>query len=251
MPKKNKVIAFCPADKNNLKMFEGLENSLRKFHSEKELPLKLIGPQELESIQDPMKFYKMTPLIAKELLKEYETVIKLDADQIITGDISHVWEGEFDIACVNNSNPREMKALTVTVWDLHPLTYLNCGFVVMKSQKFVDHWWNLCNSEHFDSYQYKEQDLLNIMCFYGDYNVKLLDMGEKWHGLISKGYWPSIKMEGDKMILPASGEWPQKGDREIVCIHVAGGNDPNKGNLKIRFQKEVYERIKWLTSEEN
>ena len=242
------VIAFSPADEKNMPLFEKMRNSLRKFHSEEELPLKLIGPGELARISDPMKFYRMTPMIAKDLLDDYETVIKLDADQIITGKLNHVWEqADYDVACVQNSNPREFKSYPVSVWDINPLLYLNCGFVAMRNKKFVDHWWDLCTSDHFNNYQMREQDLLNIMCFYGDYKVRLLDMSKCWHGLISKGFWNLIELRGDKLILPKNEQWPRDEDKEIVCIHIAGGN-VNKDNLGIYFRPEVLRRLTWLTS---
>ena len=36
---KKKRVAFCPADQNNEKFFQQLQTSLRKFHSEENLPL--------------------------------------------------------------------------------------------------------------------------------------------------------------------------------------------------------------------
>jgi len=241
-------IAYTIADNNNLQYANMLENSLRKFHSEKELPFIVIGEDKIKATRDPKFFYRATPIIANDLLKEYETVIKLDSDMIITGDISHVWEGDFDVATVQNGNPMESKAYPVGVWDITPGEYFNCGFVVMKSEKFVDHWAKLCFTRRFDNYQMREQDLLNIMCFYGDYKVRPLDIGEKWHGLVLKGYEPKVILKDDKLILPKGDEWPRDTDKEIVCWHVAGGNVPNKMNYRIRFNKEVAERIKWLVS---
>lgn len=236
--KKSKV-AFCPCDDGNLKYFEMMKNSLRKFHSEEDLPLKRFDNLD----NNPVFWYRATPLIAKDLLRDYEVVLKLDADQIITGDLSHIWEGDFDVATVNNSNPREMKVYPVSVWDIHPLAYQNCGFVVMKSESFVNHWWKLCLSPHFQSYQMREQDLLNIIIFYGDYKVKRLDESNKWHGLVWKQYEPQVKLIDNKLILPKNNEWPQNEDKELVCWHVAGGNQPNKMNYRIRFQPDVVKFI--------
>jgi len=174
---KKKVVAFSIADDANLVYFKKMEASLRKFHSEKELPLILVGGEQLKAVvqQDPHFFYRATPGVAKDLIHAYDTVIKIDADSVITGDLSHLWEEKgYDIGVVNNSNPRELKNLTVTVWNIHPLSYVNCGLVVMKSEEFVDHWWQLCLSPHFNFYQMKEQDLLNIIVFYGNYKINFL-----------------------------------------------------------------------------
>ena len=201
---------------------------------------------------------------------------KLDADTVITGNLDHIWEGEFDVAVVNNSNPREDKAYPVRLWNINPLAYVNCGFVVMKSKAFVDHWMGLCYSEHFNSYQFKEQDLLNIMVFYmsqlvsGQYKVRFLDKSDKWHGLISKGYWPNIEYKakwknnmnmsgakygtvkitqekvGDVLLLRKNEEWPKDEDKIIKVIHWAGGNQPGKMNFKLHFKPDVVKRLEEL-----
>lgn len=237
-----KVIVFTPADKNNLKYFEMLKTSLRKFHTEAELPLMLIDEEKIKSYDDPMFFYKATPLVGKELIKEYEYVIKLDADQIITGPLNALWEGDFDVAVVNNSNPREYKSYPYQILNIHPYSYVNCGCVVMKSEAFIDWWLNSCSSSLFNGFQMKEQDLLNIMVHSNNYKLKRLDESDSFYGLASKGYWANIVMEGDKLVLKKNKEWPDK-DKIIKIIHWAGGNEPGKMNYRTRFQPEVIKRL--------
>jgi len=263
-----KIVAFTIADNKNIEFARRLRNSLRKFHSEEELPLIVVTQDQVQAQNDPDFYYRATPKIASQLLKEYETVIKLDADQIIFGPLSYTWEGEFDVAVVQNSNPKDTKDYTVAVWDIDSLSYVNAGFVVMKSKKFVDHWNRLCHGPVFPHYQMREQDLLNIMVFYGDYNVKFLDQGPKWHGLISKKWEPEMILNEDysdgfgegpdrnerkiipKLILPKNGVWPANEDKEIIVVHFAGGNNSAKGKYKIMFNEEVSKHIDWLISDE-
>ena len=79
--------------------------------------------------------------------------------------------------------------------------------------------------------------------YYSRYNIKHLDVSPKWHGLVSKGYEPQMILKDGKIILPKSTEWPLDESKEIVCYHMAGGNDPNKGNLRNKFSDEVMEYI--------
>ena len=209
-------------------------------------------------LPNDLKMRYMTPIFVKELLQEYECVARLDSDMIITGDITSCWEGDFDVAVVQNANPRELAAQqqmmgkVVQVWDIDPLDYVNCGFVVVKSERFVDHWLRLCTPQR-QHYQFYEQDFLNILVFYGDYKVKFLDRqpDNKWWGLISKGYWSQIVRKDGKLILPKnSGDerdpWPTDADKEIVCIHQAGGAGPKFTDLDIRFTSEVATYLKEL-----
>jgi lipopolysaccharide biosynthesis glycosyltransferase len=241
---KNKIVFFTIADEANMPYAKKLEASLKKFHPD--IPLVIVTGELLKNTlaQDPQFYYRSTPAVARDLIKEYEIVIKIDADSIVCGDLSHTWDSDFDVACVNNSNPLEMKKYPVTVWNIHPLSYLNAGYVVMKSEAFIDHWFKLCTSPHFNFYQFREQDLLNIMVFYGTYHVKFLDAGQNWHGLITKGYWPKIIIESDKLVLPKQEDW-NKENKTVKIIHWAGGNMPNKMNVHTAFKPEV---AKWLTA---
>lgn len=239
-----KITAFTIADKKfepYLKMFV---NSLRKFHSEEELPLTIVTQDWLDKIKDPDKFYRMTPMIARDLLKEYETVIKFDCDQIVTGKLNSLWEGSYDLGCVLNGNPAEPP---YGVWDINPGIYLNCGLVAMRNQEAVEHWWGLCQSNHFRNYQMREQDLLNIMVYYGRYKCKIFDYSDEWFGLISKGWWQYVEKQGDDLILPKGDRpWPIDGDKKIRIIHWAGGNSPDKMKYQLRFQEDVVKYLDFL-----
>lgn len=241
---KQKICFFTIADNNNLKYFEMMKNSLQKFHPD--IPLLLWDENKIARYKDKDFFYRATPIIAKELIDQYDCVIKLDSDQIITGDLSHIWEGDYDVAVVNNSNPREMKAYPVSVWNINPLAYVNCGLVAMKSKKFIEHWYKQCFGDHFYQYQFREQDLLNILVQYGDYKIKRLDEGKSYHGLASKQYEPHMILRDEKLYLPQVDGWPIEGEKQIVCYHFAGGNSPDKYNYKIRFQPEVIKFIEKL-----
>ena len=131
-------VAFVPADQNNLKFVEQLQNSLRKFHNEEELPLiRFDNPNP----QDKNFWYRAKPIIAKQLLEEYETVIGLDADQIILGDISHIWNIDADVGTVLNDFNYPLD-----IWDIGPrfnTPYFNNGLVVLKNKDFVNHWLSI------------------------------------------------------------------------------------------------------------
>ncbi len=229
--KKPRVI-FVPADDNNLPHLVKFQNSLRKFHSEEELPL---IRYDLKEVDDPLKWYKAKPLIARELLDEYEVVIGADADQIVLGDLSDIWQGEFDVATVLND-----PSYPIGVWDIKP--YYNNGLVVFKSKEFAEHWWRLCNTPHFNVYQYREQDLLNILCSdYFNYKVRSLD-DTQVYGEFAKPFLASSFLKDNKVFFPIE----NKGELELRIWHSGGGNTPDKGNYRLRFPEEVIKYIEEL-----
>ena len=158
---KKSAVCFTIADKNNEWMVPYLKNSLRKFHTEEELPLIVYGQKELDQIPDPAKFYKATPLFARELIKEYDLVLKLDVDQILFGKLDFILKmKDYDVGTVLNINRVDPSRYGfVQVFDVPPHVYCNCGLVAMRNEAFVNHWYGLCNSYHFNNLQYREQDL--------------------------------------------------------------------------------------------
>ena len=187
---KKKRIVFVPADNNHLEEFKKFENSLRKFHDEENLPLLRFD----NTTGDPKFWYRAKPIIARELIKEYETVIGMDSDQIICGDISEIWNDSeyFDVGVVMND-----PSYPIGLWDISPnpnTHYYNNGLVVLRSKEFVDHWHRLCFSSHFERYQFREQDLLNILCSdYHNYKVKWLEEKD-FYGEQAKPFLTQAKM---------------------------------------------------------
>jgi len=255
---KKPAVAFTIADANNAWMIPYLKNSLRKFHGEKELPLVIYGQEVLNEIPDPAKFYKATPLFARELSDDYELVLKLDCDQIIMGSLDFILKTkDYQIGTVLNINRVDPpKYGFVTVQGVMPNEYYNAGLVAMRSPEFIEHWWKLCNSKYFDRFQYREQDLLNILCHYGNYKVRCFDHYDKltnymgWHGLVAKGEENKMIVKDKKVILPRGKDNYPDRDVEIKIWHSAGGAGEKKLNYRVYFNEDVIQHINWLISDD-
>lgn len=241
-----KIVAFTIAgDPQNLKYAKILEKSFKHFHPD--VPFVIYGQEQLDKISDPLKFYKGTPLFAKELIKEYDTVLKLDCDQLILGNLDYIFTtAEYDVGTVLNINRVDPQRYGVIQgWGIIPQQYVNNGFVAMKSKEFVDHWWRLCNSEHFDRLQFKEQDLLNILFYYGNYKTVCFDHYDAvnnysaWHGLVAKGETVHTIIKDGELVIPRGQDgYPDKEVR-LKALHWAGG----AGELKMDYQKQFPEEV--------
>lgn len=238
-------VFFTVADKNNEKWANDMIRSLKKFHPDEEVIL--YGQKELDELRyDEINefFYKSTPFFTKELIKKYDTVIQINADSIVTGKLDHILnDTSYDVGVVLNNNRIDR----YTIWDIPANMYYNCGFVVMRNREFVEHWWKLCNSYHFPNTMFREQGLLNILCHYGNYNVKCLDDKKFANGLIIKSEWGRLEMRDGKLICPALKEY-NADDWEVSIIHVAGGNNPNKMDIFNKFSDEVSNYLKQCIS---
>lgn len=219
-------------------------SSLKKFHPD--VP-HIIRP--FEEIHN----YRIYALHGKELAKEYETVISIDGDCIVTGSLDHIINGDYEVGSVLNNNLIDP---ALKMWDTPHQFYVNCGLVAIKGTRPWEWWHSLNQSVHWQSYRFREQDMLNIMFHYGDLKSKIFDHSNTWNGLISKGRWDKIVLKDNKLIMPKEvvKEYIDAGynfseeDKEIRLIHWAGGQVP-KMNYFVHFKKEVAEYIDSLVKE--
>jgi hypothetical protein len=253
-------VAFICYDQNNAKYAKLFKASLRKFHSEKDLPLVEISGDSLSERvkKDPQFFYRQKPTIAAELIDEYEVVLGFDVDQIVMGDLSHLWtDTGYDVGTVLNFNREDYKTFgPITTYIIDCTTYMNCGLVVMRSKQFITHWLRLCNTDAiFNNLQYREQDILNMLYYFGDYKVKCFDYKDEfsetqnWHGLVAWGEGLKMKLINKEIILPKSEDGYPNQDVVIKLFHFAHGNVQNKMNYRLLFNEDVIKHLDYLTSE--
>jgi len=255
---KKPLLFITIADEKNLKDAKNLERSFCKFH--KDIPFEILTGKDLEAhlADDKNFFYRATPILGEKYLKEYDLVVKIDSDSIVLGDISYIWKTkDYDMATVINWNRYDIQLFGfVQFQGIMPVEYMNCGLVCMRSEKFVHEWRSLCFSPQFDRLQYREQDLLNAMIYYGNWNIRCLDHQDKlggnnaWWGMIGKLEWSRAELRGDKIIVPKGfGPTPfPPNDTELKVVHMGGGSV--KEQWAKFFNPEVMKRINYLTSEE-
>jgi len=241
-----KVCFFTLASEGkNMEYAKMAANSLKKFHPD--IP-HFIRPF------DNLHNFRIYALHGMELAKEYELVINLDNDSIVTGSLDHIINDDsYDLGCVLNNNLIDPK---LQIWDTPYQFYANAGFVAIRGQRIWNWWHKLNHSMHWDKYKFREQDMLNIIFHYGDVKVKMFDHSQSWHGLISKGRWDKLELKGDDIIMPKKqvdeyikDKYPFKeGDKTIKVIHWAGGQVP-KMNYWVHFTKPVAERLDYLVKE--
>lgn len=264
MADKKPIAVVCVADKNNIPYAKTMIKSLRRFHNwpvilvtnetdKEKIPKDVILKDLSKYMVDQMFFYRATPIIAEPLLDEYELVLKVDADSLILGDLSYVLETkDYDVGTVINWNRFDPQYYPlVQGWGIFPAEYFNCGFVALRSKKFAHDWKMLCFTPQFDRMQYKEQDLLNALCYFGNYNVRCFDIGNPkldinaWYGIIGKGEWNRAILKDGKILIPKGfGETPfPPSNIEIKVAHMGGGNGAPKDNWAAFFSPEVMVKI--------
>ena len=212
-------------------MCDDMIRSFKKFNPKEEIII--FGQDRIDTIRSAFS----TPQFASELCGEYKSIVQINADIIVTGSFDHMFnDSTFDVGVVKNNN----RVDNYTVWGLPSENYYNCGFVFMQSEEFIRHWLSLCLSPFFAHYQFKEQDLLNILCHYGNYNVRCFDTDSKVNGLAILSEWDRLIVKDNKLVLPASDY--NKTEWEVSMVHFAGGD--NKSNVWDIVNPEVAEFLR-------
>lgn len=247
---KGKTIAFTIADDNNLPHAGKMIKTWNHFHPDIEVKV-IAGDELLDYLKhDPDFFYRATPTIANKLFRDYETVIKLDADQLCLGSMKWILNQDYDVGCVLNINrvdPNEFG--TITISGVVPRDYVNCGFVVMKNGHFIGEWLDLCHQKVFGNLQYREQDLLNVLVHYRPYKVKMFDFYDHdneyfaWHGIVAKGETMHTELrDGEVFVLPDDSNYPDK-ELKLKMYHFGGGKFSKKMNYQTIFPEDVIKFI--------
>lgn len=238
------VVCFTVADHNYLPYAKMLENSFKKFHPEIEFIT--YSDEDISKLSFSEPFYRNKAYFGEKLADSYDTVINIDADSIVVGSLDDAISAKYDVASVfNNFAPDPLNRQLVTIWDQTPEKYINAGLVIGKSKRFWSWWKKLCMSDHYPKYQFREQDMLNIVFDYGDLKTKNLDMSDSIYGLYLNGYWPQAKLEDGEIILPEDVLGKRKSWK---VLHWAGGAHAPKMNYRTRFNTEVSDKIEELVS---
>lgn len=272
---KKPALFFTAASSSHFQYALPFWKSLTKFHSSKDIDMVFFtdekDPKRLQSLpegiqikdltpylKDPLFWYRQKPVLAEQFMDDYELVVGFDSDQLVLGSLDYIVKTQdYDIGTVinwNRSDPEVYGFVELARIGIVPVEYFNCGLVAMRSKKFVHHWNILCFSPQFERVQYKEQDILNVLCYYGNYNVRCFDHGDgvakyvAWHGLIAKGELARAIIRDNDLIVPKGfGDTPFPAEDTLLkVVHLGGGSGAPKDNWGVYFQPEVMEKIQEL-----
>jgi len=241
------TIAFCTYVSDKYYHSFGADKlvaSAKYFHPD--IPFFVFGDAEINKCTLPIE--SLHPLMMNKLMAKYESVVYMDADSIITGDITPVFEAleSFDVVCVRNNNDYGKAgcdpALSQQNRDIN--IYVNAGFVATNSKEFIAEWM-LNNTLFAELTPFGSQSVLNTII--DKYHWKLIDGidDDVYYGVSclngEKSHWESwmnIEVDGSGSLILGNGDV----DKTVKVLHHAGGFKPDKLGLYM-FNDEVRRRL--------
>lgn len=211
-------------------------NSFKRFHPD--IPLVVFRQDMIDKVfaEKKINFYMAKPTFAKLLTDEYELVVNMDADTIVTGRMTEVFDKEYEVGGAWNFNDYENSSFLNITAEM----YVQAGLVGSRNPKFWDIWER--ENKNAMIYDRQENDILNKV-WYNDPEVSkmnrvIYDKDKDYYGCKSLGRESEFQVYSDKL-------WCR--GEQVLAYHWAKGAVFPKlqfDNPEMGFSPES---IKWLT----
>lgn len=203
-------------------------NSFKRFHPD--IDLVVFRQDMIDKVfkEKKINFYQAKPTFAKLLTDEYDLIVNCDADHVVTGRMTEVFDTvDYAIGAPWNFNDYENASFE----NITEKMYLQAGIVASNNLEFWDTWEqaNLGAME----YKRKENDILNLVAYnqLPHLRLKIFDKKKDYYGCKSLGREPEFYIENNKLM--CRGE-------QILAYHFArGGVFPKLNYSTMPLKDEV------------
>jgi hypothetical protein len=207
-------------------------NSFKRFHPD--IDLAVIRQSTVDKLfkEKDIDWYNAKPYIAEMFFNDYDLVVNMDADHVVTGRMSEIFDNvDYDVAGPWNFNDYENASFDNITEEM----YIQGGMIASTSKDF---WWKWQEMNR-DARKYKrrENDVMNLVIYNAmpELKLKIVDKDKDYYGCKSLGREPEWYIEDDKLM--CRGE-------QIFAYHFArGGVFPKNDFMNMPLKDDVK---KWL-----
>jgi len=227
--------------------FELFEKSFKHFHPE--IPLIVFGDKEIEGLINASKgqlnMFNIKATAARTLYDEYDLVVNIDADHIIFSRLDEILSNDYDVACPSNFNEYENVSLSITSYrnnnyNIVPFEYyVQAGLIASGNKSFWD-TYETASLRHSRFLTCADNDVLNLVLHFSNFNFKLLDGGWKIDSPKRNAFYgcSSLNLESKCTLV---NNVPCINNIPLKCYHIARGHAKPKFNEL--FNQEI---VQWL-----
>lgn len=210
-------------------------NSFKRFHPDIDLVVFRSDTVDKLFEEKGINWYNAKPYFAELLEKDYDLIVNMDADHVVTGRMTEVFDNvDYEVGMPWNFNDyenAEFENITETM-------YLQAGMVASTSHEFWAKWREM--NKDAMKYLRKENDVVNLLIYneMPQLKLKIFDKEKNYYGCKSLGREPQFKIEDDKLM--CYGE-------QILAYHYArGGQFPKLDFDNMPLDYEVRDWLKDL-----
>ena len=208
-------------------------NSFRKFHPD--IDLVVFRQDTADKIfQTGVTWYNAKPNFA-ELLFDYDLIVNMDADHVITGRMTEVFDNvDYDVGAPLNFNDYE----NTSVQNVTEEMFLQGGMIASTKKGFWLRWKEM--NKDAMKYKCRENDVMNLV-IYNDMphlKLKIFDKDKDYYGCKSLNREPEFYIEKDQLMC--------RGENVLAYHHAKGGVYPKLNFDTMPFIPEVRNWLKHL-----
>lgn len=230
---KKSITFFTIASNLYMPHAEKMINSFKKFSNEK---MFLFGQKDIDKAgKQGYKMGWLYPYFGAKLAKDYDLVVQIEADSIVCGELTEIINLNNKEVGVAKNNYNSITGLSTN--EMSRPFYVSSGLVASGNLEFWETWRNKARS-YAHNYQFVEQDVLNYVLAYNNFDIHYLDKEDVFYGSSLRKVWKDMYMEEDKIMCA---------DRQIKVLHWAGGIKGKMDWWGYKFDKKVCERLDYLT----
>jgi len=214
-------------------------NSFKKFHPD--IPLVVFRQDMIDKVfaEKKINFYMAKPTFAKLLTDKYDLVVNMDADTVVTGRMTKVFDEDYEVGAAWNFNDYENTSVDNVTEEM----YVQAGLVGSTNKKFWDIWEE--KNKIAMALKCQENDTLNLV-WYNDPEVSkmnrvIFDKDKDYYGCKSLGREPEFEVHSNKL-------WCR--GEQVLAYHWAKGAIFPKLDFDrnpLGFSSEVCEWLKKLS----
>jgi len=229
-----KKVCFVPVDDKHYYLAGTpiMINSFRRFHPD--IDLVVFRQDVIDKLfkEKRIDWYNAKPYFAELLFNDYDLVVNMDADHVITGRMTEVFDNvDYDIAGPWNFNDYENASFDNITAEM----YVQGGMIASSKKEF---WlkWQEANKDA-RKYKRRENDVMNLIIYnlMPELKLKIVDKDKDYYGCKSLGREPEFYIENDKLMC--------RGEQVLAYHYAKGGVFPKLDFDTMPFTDEVK---KWL-----
>lgn len=229
-----KKIAFTAVD-DRLYYPEGthiMVNSFKRFHPDIDLVVFRQDTVDRLFREKNINWYQAKPFFAEFLENDYDLIVNIDADHVITSRLDDVFDNiDYEVGFPWNYNDYENASFENITEEM----YLQAGMVASTNKEFWARWRKA--NKHAMKYVRKENDIVNLLVYneMPDLKLKIFDKEKDYYGCKSLGREEAFYIEDDKLMC--------RGEQVKAYHYARGGKFPKLDFETMPLRDEVKE---WL-----